>query len=119
MREAVRTARVQQPADCRIRGINNVVRAVSETTSAQASLRVQKQVAYLTWVLIAIAILTLLLATRSQSTSRGSPHTQGSSAIRAGRQGSLASKEIVARASHTEPGHCRPVGGSRPKREFT
>ena len=41
------------------RELTNVVRAMSETTSAQANLRLQRQLAFLTWVLIALAIVTL------------------------------------------------------------
>jgi hypothetical protein len=43
------------------REITEVVRAMSEMSSAQASLRLQRQVAVLTWVLAAIGVATLMV----------------------------------------------------------
>lgn len=43
------------------REISDVVRTISETTNAQANLRLQLQVAILTWVLAAIGIATLIV----------------------------------------------------------
>jgi hypothetical protein len=43
------------------REISDVVRTISETTSAQASLRLQRQIAVLTWALAAIGIATLIV----------------------------------------------------------
>lgn len=43
------------------REISDVVRTISETTSAQASLRLQRWVAILTWVLAGIGVATLIV----------------------------------------------------------
>lgn len=43
------------------REISDIVRTISETTSAQASLRLQRWVAILTWVLVGIGVATLVV----------------------------------------------------------
>jgi hypothetical protein len=43
------------------REISDVVRAISETTATQVGLRLQRQVAILTWVLAAIGVATLVV----------------------------------------------------------